>query len=114
VQGADVPVLLGGAATPANFAAVAEYADGWMPIGGSGLGEALPELRRAVEDRGRDPGAIRVVPFGTVPTDAKLDHFARLGIDEVVLRVPGGGPDEILAVLDAHAAFVDRFGGSGG
>ena len=113
VQGADVPVLLGGGATAANFAAIADYADGWMPVGGSGLGEALPELRRAFEQAGRDPAELRVLPFGTVPTEAKIEHFARLGIDEVVLRVPGGSPSEILEVLDSHATFVDRFGGPG-
>ena len=112
-QGADVPVLLGGGATAANFAAIAEYGDGWMPVGGSGLGEALPQLRRAFEEAGRDPERLRVLPFGTVPTDAKLEHYGRLGIDEVVLRVPGGIPSEILAVLDSHAAFVERFGGPG-
>ncbi len=109
-----VPVLLGGAATPANFAAIAEYGDGWMPIGGSGLGEAIPELRRAFEDAGRDPADARVVPFGTIPGDAKLEHFAGLGVDEVVLRVPGGSRSEVLAVLDAHAGFVERLGGTHG
>jgi probable F420-dependent oxidoreductase len=112
-QGADVPVLLGGAATAANFAAIAEYGDGWMPVGGSGLGSALPELRRTFEEAGRDPERLRVLPFGTVPSDAKLEHFGRLGIDEVVLRVPGGRAPEILAVLDSHAAFVERFGDAG-
>ena len=113
-QGADVPVLIGGGATGANFAATAEYGDGWMPIGGSGLGEALPELRRVFEEAGRDPEQLRVLPFGTVPTDAKLEHFVHLGIDEVVLRLPGGSPSEILEVLDSHATFVDRFGGGRG
>ena len=113
-QGADVPVLIGGGATGANFAAIAEYGDGWMPIGGSGLGEALPELRRVFEEAGRDPEQLRVLPFGTVPTDAKLEHFVHLGIDEVVLRLPGGSPSEILEVLDSHATFVDRFGGGRG
>jgi len=108
-----VPVLVGGGATAANFAAVAEYADGWMPIGGSGLGAALPALRRAFEDAGRDPDGARVVPFGTIPSDAKLDHFAGLGVDEVVLRVPGGSRSEVLTVLDGYAAFVTRFGGRG-
>ena len=75
-----------------------------------GLGEALPVLRQAFEDAGRDPAGARVVPFGTIPTDAKLDHFAELGIDEVVLRVPGGSRSEVLAVLDAHAAFVTGSG----
>ena len=108
--GGRVPVLLGGAATAANFAAIAEYGDGWMPIGGSGMGEAVPELRRAFEGAGRDPAAARVVPFGTIPTEAKLAHFAALGVDEVVLRVPAGTRSEVLAVLDAHAGFVERFG----
>ncbi len=113
VQQPRVPTLVGGGPTPKVFAAIAEYADGWMPIGGSGLGDALPRLRRAVEARDRDPDLIRVVPFGTVPTEAKLAHFQGLGIDEVVLRVPSGSPAEMLATLDAHAAYLDRFGDDG-
>ena len=75
-----------------------------MPVGGPGLAEALPRLRRAVEERGRDPEGIRVVPFGTVPTEAKLAHYQSQGIDEVVLRVPSGDPTPMLSVLDDHAA----------
>jgi len=112
VQRPGVPVLLGGVASPGNFAAIADYGDGWLPVGGSGVGEAVPELRRAFEANGRDPELARVVPFGTVPTEAKLDYFDRLGIDEVVLRVPSGSRSEILEVLDAHAEFVTRFAGS--
>ena len=114
IQQPRVPTLVGGGATPKVFAAIAEYADGWMPIGGSGLTEALPELRRAVEARNRDPDLIRVVPFGTVPTEAKLAHFEGLGIDEVVLRVPSGDADHMLATLDAHARHLERFGGDDG
>src|SRR4051812_11792453 len=44
VQEPRPPVLLGGAAGPKLFAAIAEWADGWMPIGGSGLRESLPRL----------------------------------------------------------------------
>jgi probable F420-dependent oxidoreductase len=114
VQQPRVPTLVGGGATPKVFAAIAEYADGWMPIGGSGVADALPALRRAVEARDRDPDLIRVVPFGTVPTEAKLAHFERLGIDEVVLRVPSGGTGAMLATLDAHAVYLHRFGGDRG
>jgi probable F420-dependent oxidoreductase len=113
-QRPGVPVLLGGAASTGNFAAIAEYADGWMPIGGSGVSDAVPVLRQAFEAAGRDPDLARVMPFGTIPTEAKLDYFARLGIDEVVLRVPSGSRSEILEVLDAHAAHVARFAGSDG
>ena len=71
-----------------------------------------PQLRQAFEDGGRDPDTARVVPFGTIPTEAKLDHFANLGLDEVVLRVPAGSRSEILEVLDAHAVHIPRFAGS--
>ncbi len=111
VQQPRVTTLVGGGANPSVFAAVAEYADGWLPVGGSGLTRALPDLKRAVELAGRDPEAIRVVLFGTVPDDRKLDHYRSLGIDEVVLRIPSGGADEMLAVLDRHTAFLTRFGG---
>jgi probable F420-dependent oxidoreductase len=111
VQRPRVRTLVGGRASPAVFAAVAEYADGWMPIGGSGLSEALPRLRRTVEGHGRDPDAIRVVPFGTVPDDRKLEHLAGLGIREIVLRVPSGPPGEMLEALDAHVRYLERFGG---
>ncbi|HUD16924.1 MAG TPA: TIGR03619 family F420-dependent LLM class oxidoreductase [Acidimicrobiales bacterium] len=113
VQQPRVATLVGGGAHPSVFAAIAEYADGWMPIGGAGLATALPDLHRAVEGRGRDPQSILVVPFGTVPTDEKLAHFEAQGIKEVVLRVPSASADEMLAVLDGHAAYLDRFGDDG-
>jgi probable F420-dependent oxidoreductase len=113
VQQPRVTTLVGGRATPAVFAAVAEYADGWMPIGGAGVAAALPELRRAFEARERDPDRVEVVPFGTVPSDAKLDHYRELGITEVVLRIPSGDADSMHRALDELAAFVPRFGRDG-
>jgi len=108
VQPGGPPVLLGGAAGPKLFAHVAEYGDGWIPIGGAGINDALPALRAAYEAQGRDPGTVRVVPFGTVPASGKLDYYASLGIDEVVLRVPGAGRDKVLTVLDGYAALLNE------
>ncbi|TDD83227.1 LLM class F420-dependent oxidoreductase [Actinomadura darangshiensis] len=96
-----IPVLLGGAPGPTLFAHIAEYGDGWLPIGGAGIREALPGLRRACADAGRD--MVRVVPFGTLPTEEKLAYYASLGIEEVVLRVPSGGREAVLPVLDEYA-----------
>jgi probable F420-dependent oxidoreductase len=101
------PVLIGGAAGPKLFGHIAEYADGWIPIGGAGVRAALPELHRAMEAAGRDPATARVVPFGSFPEPGKLEYYASLGIDEVVLRVPVGGPDVALPVLDDYAALVN-------
>jgi probable F420-dependent oxidoreductase len=106
VQRPRPPVLLGGGAGPTLFAHVAEYGDGWIPIGGAGLREALPELRRAFEARGRDPSRLEVVPLGVFPTDAKLAHYASIGVTEAVLRLPSAPRDEVLPVLDSYARFV--------
>jgi alkanesulfonate monooxygenase SsuD/methylene tetrahydromethanopterin reductase-like flavin-dependent oxidoreductase (luciferase family) len=96
-----IPVLLGGAAGPTLFRHIAEYGDGWLPIGGAGIREALPALRDACAAAGRD--MVRIVPFGTLPTREKLDYYASLGIDEVVLRVPAGEREKVLPVLDDYA-----------
>jgi len=100
------PVLIGGAAGPKLFAHVAEYADGWIPIGGAGVRSALPELFRACEVVGRDPATLQIVPFGTVPDAGKLEYYESIGIREVVLRVPAGDADRVLPVLDAYAPLV--------
>jgi probable F420-dependent oxidoreductase len=101
-----VRVLIGGGSGVRVLAAVAEYADGWMPIGGSGLAEAIPRLQRLAEENGRDPSTIAVIPFGTLGTRPKLEHFASLGVTEVVLRVRSGDTDEVLAQLDSLAALL--------
>lgn len=97
------PVLLGGAAGPTLFAHLAEYGDGWIPFGGKGLATALDDLHAAFERAGRDPATCRVVPFGVIPdSQAKLDHYASLGIEEIVLRIPADDPAATLAALDDY------------
>jgi probable F420-dependent oxidoreductase len=100
------PILVGGAPGPKLFAHIAEYADGWIPIGGAGVRSALPELRRAFEAAGRDANDVRIVPFGTVPDAGKLEYYESMGIDEVVLRVPTAGADRVLPLLDEYAKLA--------
>lgn len=106
VQQPRPPILIGGAPGPKLFAQIAEYADGWIPIGGAGVAGALADLRRAWADADRDPAALRVVPFGTFPDEGKLAYYASIGATEVVLRIPSGTRDEVLPVLDRYAAWI--------
>jgi probable F420-dependent oxidoreductase len=103
------PIWVGGGGGPRLFAQVAEYGDAWMPIGGRGVRDRLPALREAFERAGRDPASARVVPMGTIPEPGKLEYLASLGITEVILNLPTGTRDEVLAVLDRHAAVVAPF-----
>ncbi|MEU0220169.1 TIGR03619 family F420-dependent LLM class oxidoreductase [Streptomyces sp. NPDC006265] len=98
--------LVGGAAGPKLFTHISEYADGWLPIGGRGLGEALPVLRTVWADAGRDPRALQIVPYAVHPTPGKLAHYADLGIEEVVAQLPPAGEAEVLKTLDGLAAHL--------
>jgi hypothetical protein len=88
------------------FEHVVEYGQGWIPIGGAGLTESVPRLREAWAQGGRDPAALQVVPFGSLPDHGKLDHFERLGIGECVFRLPSAPADVVLPVLDRYMALV--------
>jgi probable F420-dependent oxidoreductase len=101
-------VLIGGAPGPKLFDHIAEYADGWLPIGGGGMAAALGDLRKAVEERGRDFGAMHVVPMGILPDARKLSHYESLGVTEAVLRLPSGPRDAVMPVLDDYAQYLAR------
>ncbi|MFF0724859.1 TIGR03619 family F420-dependent LLM class oxidoreductase [Streptomyces sp. NPDC004134] len=98
--------LLGGRPGPKLFAHVAEYADGWMPIGGGGLTDSIPRLRQVWEDAGRDPAALEVVPYAVRPSEGKLAYFAAQGVRETVVQLPPAGETEVLRALDAYARFL--------
>jgi hypothetical protein len=70
------------------------------------LGTAIPRLRTLAEEAGRDPAALSVVPFGTIADQGKLEHYAALGITEVVLRVRAGDERSVRAELESLAPLL--------
>jgi hypothetical protein len=46
------------------------------------------------------------VAFGSVPDRGKLEHFASIGVTEVVFGLPSAPRDDVLRVLDRHAAVI--------
>ena len=91
---------------PILFDHIAEYGDGWIPIGGSGLKAALDDLRAACDRRGRDFSELAIVPFGTMPAEGKLAHYESIGVTECVLRLPSAPAEKVLPILDGYAAFL--------
>ena len=98
--------LLGGAPGPTLFRHIAEYCDGWMPIGGAGMREALAELRRVCEEAGRSWADMHRVPFGVFPDEGKLDYYRELGLTEAALRIPSAPRDDVLPVLDEYVKWL--------
>lgn len=107
VQQQGPPVFIGGSGGPRLMDHVAEFADGWLPIGGAGIRRALDELRAACDRHQRDPADVAIIPFGTLPDEGKLAYYAEMGIGETVLRLPSAGRDEVLSVLDDYTRFLD-------
>ena len=106
VQRPHPPILIGGAAGPTLFRHVAEYGDGWIPIGGAGVKDQLPVLRAAVEEAGRDPASVEVVIFAALADPAKIDYYRSLGIRRTVLNLPPAKADTVLPLLDQYAKLL--------
>ncbi|MEO6123568.1 MAG: LLM class F420-dependent oxidoreductase [Ilumatobacteraceae bacterium] len=105
--GGRIRSLIGGGAGPKMFAHVSEYADGWFPIGGAGVRNALPQLHEAWTAAGRD-GEPEVVPFGVLADASKIHYYEGLGCSEVVLRVDGADRDATLRQLDQLGLLLVR------
>ena len=100
------PVLIGGAAGPTLFRHIAEYADGWIPIGGGGMGDGLARLRAEFEQVGRDPASLQVTVIGAEPSAGKLDHLASLGVGRFLISLPAAPAATVLPLLDRYASAI--------
>ncbi len=104
VQAGGPPIWLG-ANSKWCFDRVAEYCDGWMPIGGPGSG-GIDNLREAAERRGRNPDDITLALFGAPSDPAQLAGRIEQGFTELVFSLPQAPADKVLEVLDRHAATM--------
>jgi probable F420-dependent oxidoreductase len=100
------PIYLGGAVGPKLFRHIAEYCDGWMPIGGGGVREHLPALRAAAEEAGRDPESIDLLIFFSTPDKGKLQYYADMGVGRTVFGLPSAPADVVLPLLDRYAELI--------
>ena len=101
------PILMGGFAAK-TFDYVAEFCDGWMPIGYrlEGLTEKIAELRRRAADAGRDPQTISVTIFGAKPERESLDQFEAAGVERVILMLPPADRDTVMPLVDNYAGLI--------
>jgi len=109
VQEGGPPIWIG-ANSKWVFDRIAEYADGWMPIGGMGSG-SMEKLTKALEARGRKVEDLDLALFGA-PTDYdQLQGRLEQGFDELVFGLPAESADKILPMLDNLAELVVKIRG---
>ncbi|MGA9277454.1 LLM class F420-dependent oxidoreductase, partial [Ilumatobacter sp.] len=101
------PVILGGNAGPKTAAHIAEFCDGWMPIGGRHPLEKWSLIVDACHSIGRDPATIERGVFGARPDEKSLTALADDGVSRAVLGLPQGPRDEVMTQIDELAPLVE-------
>ena len=101
VQEGGPPIWIG-ANSDWVFDRLAEYGDGWMPIGGLGSGN-MDKLNTAFDKAGRSVNDLDMALFGA-PTDIeKLKGRIDQGFDHLIFNLPSDVPDKVLPLLDKYA-----------
>ncbi len=107
IQQPHPPIILGGAAGPRTAQDIAEFCDGWMPIGGRhGVKDGWGEIEAAATKLGRDPSTISLGVFGVPPKAEVVDDLLSQGVTRLVFGLPQGPRDEVLEALEGITTFV--------
>ena len=87
------------------FERIADYADGWMPIGGLGSGN-MERLREAMDAKGRKVEDLDLALFGAPPDAGRVVGRINQGFDHVIFGLPPAPVDTVLPLLDRYQALV--------
>lgn len=104
------PPIWIGANSPWVFDRIAEYADGWMPIGGLGSGN-MEKLTHALGEKGRDVRDLDLALFGAPTRVDQLKGRIEQGFDHLIFNLPSEERDSILPKLDRYAALAEEMRG---
>jgi probable F420-dependent oxidoreductase len=99
VQKPHPPIFLGGNG-PKALEAVADYCDGWFPLGFFKTDFAA-DIARLREKR-----PMEVSLFGVKPDEKTVEQLAQAGVSRAIFRVPPAPADKVLPMLDRFAALV--------
>ena len=106
VQEGGPPIWIG-AQSKYTIRRVAEYADGWMPIGGIRTAQ-LEELKRECDAHERRIEDITLALFGGMPDVESVKGRIGQGFDTVIFNVPSAPADDVLPMLDNYAKIVQQ------
>ena len=112
VQQPHPPVILGTFGSKWGRQRVADYADGWIPIGlfHEDLKADIADLRERLKKNGRDPESVSISMFDVYSTsEDDLKRFADLGVVErAIPRCPTEDKDTVLRWLDRYAEIARK------
>ena len=108
VQTPHPPILIGGDG-PRTLDRVAEYGDGWMPIGGrlDGLREKVAKLAEMRTAAGKPPADVTI--FGSPGRPEAVEEYADAGVTRIIFSLPPAEADRVLPILERHAEVMKSF-----
>ena len=101
VQEGGPPVWIG-ANSKWVFDRLAEYGDGWMPIGGLGSGN-MEKLKAAFDKAGRSVQDLDMALFGAPSDIDQLKGRIEQGFDHLIFNLPSDKSDKVFPLLDKYA-----------
>ena len=103
------PILLG-AHTPGGLNRVANYCDGWIPIGPrvQDLKTSISDMRGRAEKFGRLASDFSVSAFMAPAEAAVLNQYRELGIERSIFAVPSESKEKVLPILDNYATLIPK------
>ncbi len=104
VQAGGPPIWIG-ANSKWVFDRVAEYADGWMPIGGLGTGN-IERMKEALAAKDRTIEDMDLALFGAPDSIEELRGRIDQGFDHLIFNLPSATEDEVLPLLDSYAELA--------
>lgn len=106
VQAGGPPIWMG-ARSKWSFDRIAEYCDGWMPIGGPGS-DGMASLEQALGKRGRSFDAVSRALFNAPDDPDQLQGRIEQGFNELIFGLPQDDRSGVLKALDHYAAVVEK------
>ncbi len=109
------PVILGTFGSPLGRQRVADFGDGWLPIGlfhGDKLRADIADLDERIRRNGRDPKSVPISMFDIYETsEDDLKRFRDLDrVERAISRCPTEGRESVMRWLDRYAETARRIG----
>ena len=107
VQKPYPPIIMGSAGGPKSFTAIAEFCDGWMPVGPRNFAAKIATLHDYLERAGRDPSEVEIGVYGAKADPDKWRQWQSLGVSRILIFLPPAPAEVIVPLLDEYRPLID-------